>query len=1083
MPSPSPRRAAAGALPLLIGLLGLCALFTSSAVAAKDHGRYIVVLKDSVTNPANLAHAQVGQRHGDVKHVYRHALKGYSATLPTEEVAALRKDPRVKHVTLDRKVEIAAQTVPTGIDRIFATANEALDIDGEDDIRIDADIAVLDTGVDHNHPDLDVVERTNCALGGSENEECIDDSGTDLNSHGTHVAGTVAAIDNDEGVVGVAPGARLWAVKVLGDNGQGFASWVIAGVDWVTAHSEEIEVANMSLGCLCSMPALDEAIEVSVDAGIVYVVAAGNEETDASEFSPANHPDVITVSALADFDGQPGGKAEAGSCRSAYESSWGEHADDSLAAFSNYGGIIDIAAPGVCILSTLPGSGFGLKHGTSMASPHVAGAAALLTSESKPKSKEDVEEIREIIVEQGNFEWEDTSGDEVQEPLLDVGQIELSELPRPTVTTAAATSITLDSATLNASVNPNGYDTTYQFQYGPTKKYGSVIPATAKEAGDGVEDVEVGEEITGLKHNRIYHFRIVATNENGKIHGKNQTLTTDSVPVEVIDPATGEPCPDDLVANGTEVEGGCELELTGDGPFGAGRFEDGTPSYLGTCVIGTVTMNLGPTGEFYIEDFPLSEGDFGCGDWPMKAWELPWHGQVEVENGAFSAATEVHFSEPYDSPFAFELTEQEANVWKWSSGGPQIVDVGIWEYFLDFDLVPNGESDLVQFVEEGQEEVELSKPNATTTAATKVTGASASLNATINPNGLKTGYFFQYGTTPEYGNVAPFPSGEIEAGSKDSEVTAPISGLDPQTTYHFRIVASNSEGITYGEDLDFTTKPAPTVSTEPATEVKGLSATLNATVNPNGANTSYVIEYGTSTEYGQWAPAAPKSVGSGVEPVEVKEEIEGLNGDTMYHFRVVAYNSEGLSLGQNRTFTTDATVLEVRDPETGEPCPDDLVANGTEVDGGCEVTLGSVGNNFLMGSIYKGSPSWGMPCAVGDVPINVGPDGEFYIEDFPLQPGTEGCGSSSMKAWDLPWHGQVEMSGGDLTATTDVVFNDPYQGPFTFEMDEQEADVWNWGSGGPQVINWMSEDLGAGISFTLVPNEGSLISFDEVEEE
>lgn len=404
----------------------LALMSSSTAMAsAADDSRYIVVLNESITRPGAVAQEQVKMRQGRIHGVYRFALKGYAATLPEASIEGLRRDPRVKLVTIDHTVtlaeeevelgtenhegvEVSEATIPTGIGRTFASTNKWLDIDASDDIRADVDVAVIDTGIDHEHPDLDVEGRTSCITG-----SCIDNSGKDGHSHGTHVGGTIGAIDNGVGVVGVAPGARLWAVKVLSDGGSGYESWVTAGVDWVTARAKDIEVANMSLGCLCSMPALDTAINKSVEAGIVYSVAAGNNwNWDAKYVSPANNANVITVSALADYDGKSGGLASP-TC-----ANFG--LDDRLASFSNSGTTVELVAPGVCILSTTPGKAYGLKSGTSMAAPHVAGAAAILASHSNPSSKQDTVNIRETLIKTGNKGWTDTSGDGAQEPLLDV---------------------------------------------------------------------------------------------------------------------------------------------------------------------------------------------------------------------------------------------------------------------------------------------------------------------------------------------------------------------------------------------------------------------------------------------------------------------------------------------------------------------------------------------------------------------------------------------------------------------------------------------------------------------------------------
>jgi len=366
-----------------------------------DH--YIVVFKNSVANPQGAAD-ELAAAHGLVRgHVYGHALKGFSATIPAGRLAALSRDPRIQSIEQDQTVQAYAQTIPTGINRIFAPGNANITIDGTDDKRIDVDVAVIDTGIEATHPDLNVSgQQTNCSNGA-----CIDGSAPDGHGHGTHVAGTIGALDNDFGVVGVAPGARLWGVKVLTDSGSGSMSGVIAGVDWVTAHAAQIEVANMSLGG-GSSSALCAAIQTSASAGVTYVVAAGNSHQDAAYYSPANCPAAIAVSALADYNGAAGSGAMP-TCGNAGP-------DDTLASFSNFSRTVPlIAAPGVCILSTYKGAAYALMSGTSMASPHVAGAAALLRASGVSAAS-----IRSTLNATGNLNWTDTSFDWVKEKLLDV---------------------------------------------------------------------------------------------------------------------------------------------------------------------------------------------------------------------------------------------------------------------------------------------------------------------------------------------------------------------------------------------------------------------------------------------------------------------------------------------------------------------------------------------------------------------------------------------------------------------------------------------------------------------------------------
>ncbi len=333
---------------------------------------YIVVFKDNVN--VDQVTDEMASKHKFVwENKYSHLLKGYSAQLSSEEVNSIKKDVRVKFISEDRSVSTAArgfvttasQVLPTGVSRINAQTNlnEGTGVG----------VAVVDTGIQLSHPELaaNIVANTTCVRRTF--------NGNDDNGHGTHVAGTIAALDNTAGVVGVASQVKLIAVKVLDRNGSGSWSNVICGLDWVVAHASvyNIKVVNMSLGgsggsdnnCgLTNNDALHAAICRVRDAGITIAVAAGNNNANASTFVPAAYDDsVITVSALADSDGAAGGFGSI--------TSYG--ADDTFATFSNWGSVVDIAAPGVSIYSTYKGSTYATLSGTSMATPHVTAAAAL----------------------------------------------------------------------------------------------------------------------------------------------------------------------------------------------------------------------------------------------------------------------------------------------------------------------------------------------------------------------------------------------------------------------------------------------------------------------------------------------------------------------------------------------------------------------------------------------------------------------------------------------------------------------------------------------------------------------------------
>jgi subtilisin len=386
-----------------------------SAVAGLDEpgriaGRYIVVLDDSA--PLEEEVRRVEQVPGvSVDAVYESALHGFSADMPLSAAQDLALSPGVRSVEADVRVSLAAQQMPTGINRANADASPTAAINGRDR-RVDVDVAVIDSGVDLGHPDLNVHRA------GARNCFRQAPNADDQHGHGTHVAGTIGALDNRFGVVGMAPGARIWPVRVLGPTGGGSMSEVICGVDYVTAHARQIEVANMSLGSpggrddgSCGRRAGDvmhQAICASVAAGVTYVVAAGNSSRDAAAFSPASYDEVITVSALADFNGRPGGGAPA-TC-------WGD-VDDTFAGFSNHGHDVDLIAPGVCILSTWKAGGYSTLSGTSMASPHVAGGAALYLARH-PRAGPAA--VRTALRTAGTT-WSGVGDpDATEEPLLDV---------------------------------------------------------------------------------------------------------------------------------------------------------------------------------------------------------------------------------------------------------------------------------------------------------------------------------------------------------------------------------------------------------------------------------------------------------------------------------------------------------------------------------------------------------------------------------------------------------------------------------------------------------------------------------------
>src|SRR6058998_229539 len=324
--------------PAAIGLPGLPGLSTS---------RYIVVFTDAVTDPVGLAQTLVATYNGSLLHTYTAALKGFAATLPDVAVPLLQLEPLVAYVEPDQTIradgteDMDANGDPWGLDRID---QQALPLSGTYTYTSDGagvQAYVIDTGIWTLHPDF-----------GGRADNVYDALtldlvviGEDCNGHGTHVAGTVGGA-----TYGVAKGVSLHGVRVLGCAGVGFTSDVIAGVDWVTANHQSPAVANMSLGG-GSSAALNTAVMNLWNSGVFLAVAAGNDNADACNSSPAGASGVFTVAA--------------------------SDKNDAKASYSNWGSCVEAYGPGSAIKSTYLGGTTMTLSGTSMATPHVVGVAAL----------------------------------------------------------------------------------------------------------------------------------------------------------------------------------------------------------------------------------------------------------------------------------------------------------------------------------------------------------------------------------------------------------------------------------------------------------------------------------------------------------------------------------------------------------------------------------------------------------------------------------------------------------------------------------------------------------------------------------
>ncbi|WP_261388930.1 S8 family serine peptidase [Qipengyuania aquimaris] len=341
----------------LVALAGAAA--ATPAAAQKIENQYVCVFNPGLVSQGSVkaeANRSARAAGGNVKFTYERTIRGFAVNASAQGVANMQaKNPRIAYCEQEQVYNVSApppgkgkpggggggggsgpaQTTPWGIERVGGGQTGAT-----------GRALVIDSGVDLDHPDLNV----NASLSANFTRDKNADDG---NGHGTHVAGTIAAIDNSIGVIGVAPGVEVIGIKVLDRRGSGSTSGVIAGIEYAASIANSNDVANMSLGGGFSQ-ALNDAVIAAAQGGLEFALAAGNESTSATTKSPAsaNHPNIYTISSFAQGD------------------NW--------SSFSNYGNPpVDYAEPGSGILSTYKDGGYATLSGTSMASPHAAGLLLL----------------------------------------------------------------------------------------------------------------------------------------------------------------------------------------------------------------------------------------------------------------------------------------------------------------------------------------------------------------------------------------------------------------------------------------------------------------------------------------------------------------------------------------------------------------------------------------------------------------------------------------------------------------------------------------------------------------------------------
>ena len=388
----------------------------------------------------------------------------------------------------------------------------------------------------------------------------------------------------------------------------------------------------------------------------------------------------------------------------------------------------------------------------------------------------------------------------------------------PTVATLPANAITSTAATVNGTVNPNGADTSYHFEFGLTTSYGQ--STTAEDAGSGNSSVNVSANLSDLQPGATYHFRLVATNPGGTGFGADMTFT-------VLECGSG--CDHDSGVALTDTTATLNGSVNPNGADTTYRFDYGLTTAYGQSTAST---------------------DIGSGTNLLSE---------SADIAGLAPGTTYHFR--------IEAT---------NSNGTSL---GLDQTFTTLPA----------------------PPTVATLPANAITSTAATVNGTVNPNGADTSYHFEFGLTTSYGQRTS--ADDAGSGNSAVNVSANLSGLQPGATYHFRLVATNPGGTGFGADMTFTaSSAAPAVITTAGVALTDTTAMLSGSVNPNGADTTYRFDYGLTTAYGQ--STASTDVGSGTNVLGESADIAGLAPGTTYHFRIEATNSNGTSLGLDQTFTT-----------------------------------------------------------------------------------------------------------------------------------------------------------------------------------
>jgi phosphodiesterase/alkaline phosphatase D-like protein len=588
----------------------------------------------------------------------------------------------------------------------------------------------------------------------------------------------------------------------------------------------------------------------------------------------------------------------------------------------------------------------------------------------------------------------------------------------PTVTTDAATDIEPYTATLKGTVNVHDGSSTITFEYGLNTAYGRTLAADQSPVAGSI-DTAVIKTITGLTPNTTYHYRVICINAFSTTYGEDMSFTTEAIPPTVTTSAASGIGAGGATLNGsvnanyadTAVSFDYSQSLSYGTSVAAGSVSGSSPNNVSATVSGlkpntayyfrAAGSNLG--GQTNGADLSFTTDAIPPTVTVSAAGAIGTHGAtLQGTVNANNAGTAVSFQYGLTTAYGTTVIATPGSVIGDTATAVSAAIIGLdpniaYHYLVvGQNIAGTTNSGDLTFT------TLAAPPLVTTSAANGIGADTAQLNGTVDANNSETDVSFEYGLTTDYGTTATAMPNSV-TGHSSTAVSASISGLRPNTTYHFRAVGSNTAGTTYGQDITLTTTAiAPTVTTSAAGGVSSGTATVNGTVNANYAVTTVTFEYGLTTDYGASVNAAPNPVNGGSETA-VTGTITGLAPNTTYYYRVVGFNTAGSTNGSDMTFTTAAIPPTVTTTAAGDVGTSSATMNGTVKANNAEATATfDYGLTTAYGTTVTAAPSpvgGDMATAVAAAITGLNPNTTYHYQAV----GTNIAGSAN---------------GSDLTFTT-----------------------------------------------------------------